>query len=388
MAISRFPFEAQITAMPPEHQYVIRNLWNAVADVQNAIPILKSQIGGKTTSSTTSSTSSGSGGGSETVILETGSSSGVSSFNGNTGAVTGVSSFNNLTGAVTYMPQLGFVNNQTGVTTYSTQQSDAGTYIILDDALPIAVTLNTGATAPAVSVPWVASFLNYGAGTATLTPASGTISYQGNVGSASMPLTQGCAAVVAFDGINYWAELVPIGGGTGTITGVTAGTGLTGGGSSGNVTLAIASTPVTPGSYTNTNFTVNQQGQVTAATNGSASGYPTVAASALSTTLYTGSYSWTSPALVAGAAYRLTVYLTAGSLSASSVTGTFGFTDSFATYSPVTIASISLPGGAARNFSSQNVTFYNAPSSTITVNFTVTGTISYSPQVIILERLA
>lgn len=155
----RYPFE--LRNQPPEIQQAHRYAFQGILDLNQAIKSLKSQIDSKTIG--TVSVASASGGGAIPIP------------------------------SVFPFPGLGGVNDQTGVTAYTTVTNDNGVLLILNDASPVAVTLNSS-----ISAPYFFFSTNGGTGTVTLTPTSGLIN-----GAASWVLPEGGLFMVVFDGVNW-----------------------------------------------------------------------------------------------------------------------------------------------------------------------------------------
>ncbi len=134
-------------------------------------------------------------------------------------------------GGTTIVSNVLIVDNQTGVTSYTTTSGDNGSLLVLNDASPVGVTL-AGSTPP-----YGLFIVNQGTGLVTLTPAapptgSSTITYPANPAAASMPILSSYGAIVGFDGSNWWAMTMPIVPGTHAVvageylTGYDASTGL------------------------------------------------------------------------------------------------------------------------------------------------------------------
>jgi hypothetical protein len=200
----------------------------------------------------------GGGGGTLQSVLTAGNTSTLNGIFGGNGTTTGIVIGTNTYGGVpfagigSYASRLYLANTAALATTYAVDFNGANFQPAVDSSAATALTL--GGSANNWNGFYLKNAFTWNA-YAIPAPTGSTTTFLRNDGT--------------------WAT--PSGSGSGTVTSITAGTGLNGGTITTSGTISLNNTTVTAGVYTSANITVDAQGRITAAANGSGGVTPTLA---------------------------------------------------------------------------------------------------------------
>ena len=200
----------------------------------------------------------GGGGGTLQSVLTAGNTSTLNGIFGGNGTTTGVVIGTNTYGGVpfagigAYASRLYLANTAALATTYAVDFNGANFQPAVDSSAATALTL--GGSANNWNGFYLKNAFTWNA-YAIPAPTGSTTTFLRNDGT--------------------WAT--PSGSGSGTVTSITAGTGLNGGTITTSGTISLNNTTVTAGVYTSANITVDAQGRITAAANGTGGATPTLA---------------------------------------------------------------------------------------------------------------